>query len=152
MLCGTAFCLDHFNGNVFTSTFWAIHFPHSRVYFCFFLFLSRPSATGLSFLAFRAGQLAGKGPEEGEMGCPNALEDLAGGGVIVDVGGQVAVLQELEPAGLVHNQAVCIGLPHDGLGASRRRLSRCRCAWYDPPGPGAEEDQLLSAVLGGQGG
>lgn len=45
------------------------------------------------------------------MVCTNALEDLAGGGVIVDMGGQVAVLQELEPAGLVRNQAVCIGLP-----------------------------------------
>ena len=57
------------------------------------------------------------------MVCTNALEDLAGGGVIVDMGGQVAVLQELEPAGLVRNQAVCIGLPHDGFGAVDLRVA-----------------------------
>ena len=57
------------------------------------------------------------------MVCTNALEDLTGGGVIVDVGGQVAVLQQLEPAGLVCNQPIRVSLPHDGFGAVDLRVA-----------------------------
>ena len=45
------------------------------------------------------------------------MEDIAGGGIVVDVGGQVPVIQQFQPPGLVGHHAVGIGLPQRAFGA-----------------------------------